>query len=80
MARRRFNQDEKDLIADGPGTAIEWRNGGHWHPGELTGPISRDDISGFPYVPITNTSDRGGTPKGAYVRAYPGYIRRPSQN
>lgn len=72
MARKRFRRDELPLAA--LGTAIEWRNGSHWHPGVVCGALSANR-DGWQYIPITNGATTRTVGKGDLIRATPGAIR-----
>jgi len=74
MARKRFNQDEKEIIT--VGAAVEWRNGSHWHPGRVVSEIKTD--LGWQYVRVEHTGPTTSTVmRGDTIEVHPGSIRRP---
>lgn len=73
--RKRFNAAERDLIAQaGDGRLVEWQNVTRWHPGRLTGGITRDE-SGWEWVPVINLATTARLSAGAQIRVGPGHIR-----
>jgi hypothetical protein len=68
--RRRFPKDETYAH----GQRVEFRNGRHWHPAEVTGAPATDD-SGYDYYPLRALETRGSVRKGDYVSGYHGFIR-----
>jgi hypothetical protein len=76
MARKRFNRQEREAFT--PGTAIEWRNGSHWHPGQITGPITTD-VDTWQCVPLEHTGRNTATVSyGNHITASPGTVRLPA--
>jgi hypothetical protein len=74
MPRKRFNAEEKALIALGPGTPVEWQNVTQWHPGTLTDGIITTDSDGWQWVRIDNhAATRTVTP--SLYPVSPGHIR-----
>lgn len=73
--RMRFKPAERAAFTTG--TVIEWRNGGHWHPGTVhNGTVVNDPYgSGFQHIMIRNTSRRGGVPHGEIMHASPTHVR-----
>ena len=72
MARKRFNADEKAIIADA--LPVEWQNVTQWHRGTLAGGIGADD--GWQYVEVTNLEATRTVGKGRTIRVSPGHLRR----
>jgi hypothetical protein len=72
--RKRFTKQEREAFT--PGTAVEWRNGGHWHPGTVTGEITTGD--GWQSVCVVH---RGATTRtvsyGARIHGGPTFVRMP---
>jgi hypothetical protein len=69
----RFNKAEKEAFT--VGTAIEWRNGRHWHAGTVVSGISRPD--NFEYIKVRNDSRSGGVMFGEVMSQSPTHIRLP---
>jgi hypothetical protein len=75
MARRRFTKEQKAAFT--VGARIQWRNGSHWHPGEIMGLLATDSI-GKPYYPIRHVGPTTRTVShGACFWGYPDSIRLP---
>lgn len=74
MARKRFTKDE--IAAFTPKTAVEYRNGSHWHPATIIGGVEHDTL-GLAYVSVEITKTRGLLTRGQYVRGYPTHVRLP---
>lgn len=75
MARSRFRPAERVWLVEG--AEIEWRNGGVWHPGVLTGSPVEDSI-GCWYVPLIHTGRSTRTvTNGDVLRGYPNFVRQP---
>ena len=76
MARMRFKPDERAAFT--VDTKVEWQNGRHWHPGTITGPITKSDTgSGFWYVPLTNHARTATVSPGDLIHGSPGKVRLP---
>ena len=76
MARKRFNPDEKALIAAAfaHGTPVEWQNVTQWHPATIeTGAIVTDD--GWQHVEAINLASTKTISKGQRIYVSPGHIR-----
>jgi hypothetical protein len=74
MARTRFTKNEREAFT--PGTAIEWRNGAHWHPGVIAGDIYTSN--GWQYVPVTHRGRTTATvATGQCVTNRPATVRLP---
>jgi hypothetical protein len=76
--RRRFTKAEKAAFT--PGTTIEWRNGGHWHPGTVLGAVKA--FQGAPErLPIKHTGRTTATVQtGQYLELSPTSVRLPTNN
>ena len=72
MSRKRFGTGEKAVIADGPGTVIEWRDGTQWHAAILAGGCitTGDGWQSVAAVTLTSAPRR--------IDLSPGHIRRPA--
>lgn len=79
MARKRFNAEEKAVIAMGAGTPIEWRNGSHWHPAILRANEIRKSDGGWHSVLIENLATTRTIHSGQKIHAGAGSIRLPEQ-
>jgi hypothetical protein len=74
MPRKRFTAQEKiDFV---PGTAVEWRNGSHWHPATVRGEIGKDSLD-LACVWIENHATTRTVSKGQCHFSYPGSLRMP---
>jgi hypothetical protein len=74
MSRKRFNAEEKAVIAGGPGTDVEWQNVTQWHAARiLTGEIITDD--GWQSVKVTTLTGTRTVSAGQVIDASPGHIR-----
>lgn len=73
MARKRFNTEEKAIIADGG--EVEWQNVTQWHKGRIyLAEIRQDD--GWQFVEVINHDDTRTVSAGAMIHVSPGHIRR----
>ncbi len=71
--RRRFTKEEKEAFT--VGTAIEWQNGAHWHPGTITAAPHTDSIGSW-RVTVTHTGRNTATiSRGQRVDPSPGKVR-----
>jgi hypothetical protein len=79
MVRMRFTKTERQQFT--PGTEVEWRNGTHWHPGVIAGPIYNPDPGDvWQYVPITHKGRSTATlSTGQRVTGRPTTVRLPVQ-
>lgn len=75
MARKRFTPTERQAFA--PGVAVEWRNGRHWHPGTVSGPIVTDS-DGWHGVALTNHATTRTCHAGQRITGIPGAVRLPA--
>lgn len=74
--RKRFTADEKAAFT--VGAAVEWQNGSHWHPAEITDGPSQDRMSGWWRVTVRHTGRRTDTiAPGQSVECLPGKVRLP---
>jgi hypothetical protein len=69
--RRRFTREERAQFVEG--AKVEWRNGRHWHPGTITGPIVKDDV--FDRVPLTNHATTRTVSAGDHITGSPTAVR-----
>lgn len=76
MARKRFNADEKSAFT--VGAHVEYRNGSHWHPAVIDGPITVDDITGGFYLPLHVTVTTRTISPAWPIQARPGSVRVPT--
>ena len=72
MARKRFTAAEK--IAYVESAAIEYRNGSHWHPARIVGPIATDSIGNL-YLPVRVTVTTKTISPGFLIHASPTSVR-----
>jgi hypothetical protein len=72
---RRFKPAERDAFT--VGTAIEWRNVSHWHPGTIVSEPEQDTFGDW-YVGVENHATTRTVSKGQYVRGYPKSVRLPA--
>jgi hypothetical protein len=68
--RKRFPKGETYQ----PGQRVEFRNGRHWHPAEVTGALDVDDV-GYAYYPLRALQTRGTVTRGDFVSGYHGFVR-----
>lgn len=76
MVRQRFRDWEKDLAREGK--KIEWRNGSHWHEGEVTADGIHEDGLGGKYIKAKHTGRETATVSRKThinLRLYPDNIR-----
>lgn len=80
MARMRFTKLERQQFTTG--TEIEWRNGGHWHPGVIAGEIyAPPDIAPCQEVPIIHRGRTTATiSTGQGVTGRPTTVRLPKDH
>ncbi len=72
--RMRFTKAEQDAFT--VGTVVEWRNGGHWHPGIIVDAIDKSGT--FHRVGVKHTGRQTATVSpGAYIGATPTTVRLP---
>lgn len=71
--RKRFTPQERADFT--PGTRVEWRNGRHWHPGTVVGPLVTDD--GWQSIYVVNHVTTRTVKAGARIDADPTSIRLP---
>ena len=77
MARKRFNADERAILAAGGGTVVEWQNVTQWHAAILVnGVIAADD--GWQSTLAVTLNARGTVRAGETVYISPGHLRRPA--
>lgn len=74
VMRKRFTPAERKQFT--PGTSVEWRNGGHWHPGTISGPIETNN--GWHSIPLTNHADTRTVVSGQRISGSPAFIRLPA--
>lgn len=72
MARKRFTAAEVSAYIES--AAIEYRNGSHWHPARIVGPISVDK-NGKPYLPVRVTVTTRTISPGFLIHARPTSVR-----
>lgn len=72
--RKRFNPTELSLIAQGPGTPVEWRNVTQWHPAVIVGDIRPDGFGGQT-VEIQNRRTTRTIMFGDLINIHPGALR-----
>jgi len=77
MARKRFNAAEKEILAKGAGTSVEWQNVTQWHPGTLVSGEIKTEPGGWQYADVRNDDSKGHMFKGDVIGASPGHIRLP---
>jgi hypothetical protein len=77
MARKRFNQAERDVIhAAGMGGKVEVQNVTQWHAATLREPaVIQTNQWGWQYVTVTIDRTRGSVRAGDTWPATPGHIR-----
>lgn len=76
MARMRFTKDEKAAFTKG--TAVEWRNGRHWHPGEIIdGVVHRDHP--IEHILVRNRATKGTSVGFDVIHGCPTGVRLPVQ-
>lgn len=76
--RQRFKPEERAAFQ--PGTVIEWLNGSHWQPGEITGALVTPPGE-RPYYPIKHTGRTTRTvSRGQEFWGLPGSIRLPQKS
>jgi hypothetical protein len=74
--RTRFRKAEREAYE--VGTAVEWRHGSRWYPGEVTKAPWRSDITGWDSVGVRNDGPTTRTiSHGAYVTPSPTFVRLP---
>ena len=74
--RQRFKPAEREAFK--PGTRVEWLNGSHWQPAEITGPMKHCEITGRPYYPMVHKGKTTRTiSHGATLTGSPGRVRLP---
>ncbi len=71
IMRKRFTRAEREAFT--VGTAVEWRNGAHWHPGTVTGPV--EDHDGWQEIPLTNHATTRTVGAGQRITGSPTAIR-----
>lgn len=74
--RMRFTKAEKAAFCQ-PGTAVEWRNGRHWHPGIVISGFVERPHGTFEHIAVQNTSRRGSAFHGDQIDSTPTNIRLP---
>lgn len=74
--RTKFKLAEREAFTIG--TAVEWRNGGHWHPGTVRGEFRTSD-SGWQSIAVENHDTTKTIHKGQIIHASPTYIRLPAK-
>lgn len=75
--RQRFTKDEKAAFQ--PGTAVEWQNGAHWHPGVVVDAPNQDAEFGWWRMGVKHTGRQTATiAPGQYIESRPGKVRLPA--
>lgn len=73
-AQKGFTAPERRAFLHG--RAVQWKDGGKWHPGTVNGTI-RKDVTGRDYIEVRNTgAATKNVDAGEITRAYPGSVRQ----
>lgn len=75
--RTKFKPEEIEAYT--PGTAVEWRNGAHWHPGTVRAGVG-SEVDGWQSVMVENHATTKTVHKGQAICAGPTYIRLPADD
>jgi len=76
MARHTFTRAERDALT--PGTAVEWRNGAHWHPGVVVTSPRSDYVTGGEFAEVRHTGRNTSTVRrGDVITITPASFRFP---
>lgn len=72
--RKRFTREEREVLQ--PGTAVEWRNVSHWHPGTVLS-TPEPGLDGWWTVKLTNHASTRTVTAGELITGTPGSVRLP---
>jgi hypothetical protein len=75
--RMRFRKDEKAAFTKG--TAVEWRNGRHWHPGEIIDGVVHRPYGTIEHILVRNKARTGTSVGFDVIHAEPTAIRLPTE-